>query len=101
MDPTVKEIIKIDEQLEQMNIEKTRTSLDKHRLNKYGQYMLEFCIANNILIWNGRTGEDLHKGSITCTTGNSTIYVLLICGEMSQNCVRRNMIQCCQMCIVH
>ena len=50
------------EYLSELGIQVERISQDTHRVNNYGNHLLEFCSANGICICNGRVGSDKDVG---------------------------------------
>ena len=59
-----------------VNIQKKRSSMDKHRANNYGHKVIEMCKACNLLILNGRVGVDKLYGRCTCNDKSVVDYVL-------------------------
>jgi len=65
-----------ENELNNLNINLKRTSQDgKH--NKYGRRLLDLCKVLNLLIVNGRAGEDSRIGKLTCK--NASVVDYFIC----------------------
>ena len=65
---------------------KQRTSEDK-KINHYGKRLIDLCIANNLLIVNGRSVSD-PTGSCTCYTYNgSSVVDYMLCNKDLIDCI--------------
>ena len=65
---------------------KQRTSEDK-KINHYGKRLIDLCIANNLLIVNGRSVSD-PTGSCTCYTYNgSSVVDYMLCSKDLLDCI--------------
>ena len=58
------------------NMTPKRVTSDKHRVNNYGQRLIQLCKVNKLLILNGRTGRDKTIGRNTCNNRSVVDYVL-------------------------
>ena len=58
------------------NISKERTSKDR-RKNNFGNQLLHLCKYNDLLVCNGRVGDDKHVGNFTCK--NSSVVDYIVC----------------------
>ena len=59
---------------EQYGSSRERTNKDERKNN--GNQLLHFCKYNEMLICNGRVGNDKHKGSYTCKNSSVVDYVI-------------------------
>ena len=66
--------LSITQQMEMFNIG-NRFSLDKN-VNNFGYCLLDLCKSQNILIVNGRVGEDKGVGKLTCKNTSVVDYVV-------------------------
>ena len=60
----------------QSNISVKRLNSDKNT-NYYGNQMIEFCQATNLLILNGRTGDNAQDSMFTCKDKTTIDYFLI------------------------
>lgn len=66
-----------------------RHNMDPRNTNNYGKNLLNFCIASDIYIVNGRLGDDRGKGEYTCYWGDqpSTIDYMLMDFNLFTSCI--------------
>jgi hypothetical protein len=64
------------DQFDVHNIQQTRLSMD-NQVNSFGNAMLDFCISQNVLICNGRVGDDAVHGKLTCKNASVVDYVIV------------------------
>ena len=62
-----------DDTLESLDLPIQRNSMDI-RKNNFGNYLLDFCKYNNMIIFNGRIGDDRDKGQFTCKNASVVDY---------------------------
>ncbi|GFS04675.1 zinc-binding alcohol dehydrogenase domain-containing protein 2 [Elysia marginata] len=63
--------------LQVRNINFTRVSQDRNRPNNYGHKLLDMCKTTELIILNGRCGEDKHLGATTCNSSSVIDYALV------------------------
>ena len=68
----------VKDSLESLNIETRRFNTDL-KTNNNGRKLINFCKMSNLVIANGRFGQDKGVGALTCTTatGSSTVDYIL------------------------
>jgi hypothetical protein len=59
--------------LEECNIPTIRCSQDKHKIDKYGNRLLDLCRSLELFFVNGRVGTDCGIGQPACNNSNSVI----------------------------
>ena len=66
--------------LDECNVPYLRYSQDKHKIDKYGQRLLDLCKSLGLFFVNGRVGSDRCIGNLTCN--NSVIDYVLVTPSM-------------------
>jgi hypothetical protein len=67
--------ISMSESMLSLGIQRERYSMDK-LTNNFGHSLIELCISQNLLIVNGRVGDDAGVGKLTCKNASCVDYVL-------------------------
>jgi len=68
--------INIEDKLNLLGIPTQRGSSDMHRVDNFGNRLLEMCKSNQLVICNGRLGNDCGTGYHTTTTGSVIDYAI-------------------------
>lgn len=78
--------------LEECNISTIRCSQDKHKIDKYGNRLLDLCRSLELFFVNGRVGTDCGIGQPTCNNSNSMIDYALISPTLFRSVIDFNVL---------